>query len=101
MRDRYFCCTHGFSFQLSAKSFRLLASHSEGSWCALLSNQALIFCVRSARTTVVTRSMAKSTSESVVERPKPKRIDAPARSPTAPMACSTWDGAWLPELQAE
>jgi hypothetical protein len=21
--------------------------------------------------------------------------------PTAPIACSTWDGAWLPELQAD
>ena len=42
---------------------------------------------RSERTTVVTRSIAKSMSASVVARPRPKRIEAPARSPVAPMAC--------------
>ena len=28
-------------------------------------------------------------------------MEAPARSPAAPIACSTCDGAWLPELHAE
>src|SRR5947199_58353 len=37
--------------------------------------------------------MAKSMSASVVVRPRPKRIDAPARSPVAPIACSTGAGA--------
>ena len=51
-------------------------------------------------TTVTTRAAARSTSSAVVVRPNPKRTEAPARSPTAPIACSTCDGFWLPELQA-
>jgi hypothetical protein len=56
---------------------------------------------RKARTTVRRARSAKSMSASVVVRPRPKRIDAPASGPTAPIAWSTCDGAWLPELQAE
>src|SRR5262249_10815618 len=56
---------------------------------------------RSAVTTVATRSTATSMSSGVVVRPRPKRIDAPARDEVAPMAWRTCDGAWLPELQAD